>query len=150
MQTSCNTPHIPKGLHLTQSSKGACRGSLDKLGSRRSSTESQRGSEREVALRERRQVLRAGPEARTHTTAQQSMLGCVTEDGRVTWRPRLRAGQPTIRKIQDGLSFLVRWILTSCSFPTDRGLKAWAVTHKGNRRPGFLFQTPHRPELRIL
>lgn len=51
-------------------------GSLDKLGSRRSSTESQSGSEREVGLRERRQVLRAGPESRTHTTAQQSMLGC--------------------------------------------------------------------------
>lgn len=77
------------------------------------------------------------------------MLGYVMEDGRVTWRPRLRAGQPTIREIQDGLS-LVRWILTSCSFPSDRGLKAWAVTHKGNRLPGFLFQTLHRPELRIL
>lgn len=124
-------------------------GSLDKLGSRRSSRESQRVSEREEGLRERRQALRAGPESRSHTTAQQSVLGCVTADGRVTWRPRLRAGQPTIRKIQAGLS-LVRWILTSCSFPTDRGLKAWAVTHKGNRLPGFLFQTPHRPELRVL
>lgn len=81
---------------------------VGKVGSRKRSMQRFRGSEREVGLRQGREAPHTVYSvSRTHTTAQEAPASPkrdhVMENRRVTWRSRLRAGQATIRRIQDGL-----------------------------------------------
>lgn len=67
-----------------------------------------RGSEREVELRQGREAPHTDCSvSRTHTTAREAPASSkrdhVMGNRRATWGSRLRAGQATIRRIQDGL-----------------------------------------------